>query len=129
MACGGTRDGTVVAPTVLEQVDESMRVACDEVFGPVLALFRYRDVDATLDAIDDGRFGLQAGLFTNDLELVERAFERLEIGGLMVNDVSTFRIDHMPYGGVKESGFGREGVRYAMEEMTERKLLMIHRAS
>lgn len=129
VACGGTRDGTVVAPTVLEQVDESMRVACDEVFGPVLALFRYRDVDATLDAIDDGRFGLQAGLFTNDLELVERAFERLEIGGLMVNDVSTFRIDHMPYGGVKESGFGREGVRYAMEEMTERKLLMIHRAS
>jgi acyl-CoA reductase-like NAD-dependent aldehyde dehydrogenase len=125
LVCGGTREGTLVAPTVLENVREEMRVACNEVFGPVVALFRYSDVDAALDAVDAGEFGLQAGLFTNDLALVQRAFARLEVGGLIVNDVSTFRIDHMPYGGVKASGFGREGVRYAIEEMTERKLLMI----
>jgi glyceraldehyde-3-phosphate dehydrogenase (NADP+) len=125
LAHGGERRGTLVSPTVLEDVREEMQVACSEVFGPVVALFRYRDVDATLEAIDGGDFGLQAGLFTNDLALVQRAFARLEVGGLIVNDVSTFRIDHMPYGGVKASGFGREGVRYAMEEMTERKLLMV----
>jgi acyl-CoA reductase-like NAD-dependent aldehyde dehydrogenase len=77
-------------------------------------------------AVDSGEFGLQAGLFTNDWNLIQTAFDRIEVGGLMVNDVSTFRVDHMPYGGVKQSGMGREGLRYAIEEMTEMKLLMFH---
>lgn len=123
---GGTVDGTLVAPTVLSDVDDAQRVACEEIFGPVLSLFRYRDAEAALARIDDSDFGLQAGLFTHDHDLIERAFERLAVGGVVVGDVSTFRVDHMPYGGVKSSGLGREGIRSAIEDMTERKLL-VHR--
>ena len=100
-----------------------MKVSCEEVFAPVVGVYSFSD---TLDAIDRAgasEFGLQAGIFTNDMRIVDAAFDRLEVGGLMVNDVSTFRVDHMPYGGVKRSGFGREGLRYAIEEMTELKLL------
>jgi acyl-CoA reductase-like NAD-dependent aldehyde dehydrogenase len=104
-----------------------MKVACMEIFGPVVSLFRYSDPMAAIRAVDDSSFGLQAGLFTNDMQLVNTAFDELEVGGLMVNDTSTFRIDHMPYGGVKRSGFGREGLRYAIEEMTEMKLLTFNR--
>ena len=120
---GGERDGTVYAPTVLANVREEMRVACQEVFAPVISLFRFEDVADAIRAAGTSDFGLQAGLFTNDLRVVDAAFDALEIGGLMVNDVPTFRVDHMPYGGVKQSGFGREGVRYAVEEMTELKLV------
>jgi acyl-CoA reductase-like NAD-dependent aldehyde dehydrogenase len=100
-----------------------MRVSCQEVFAPLVGLYRYTDVSQAIAAVDDSDFGLQAGLFTRDLGIVRRAFDDIEVGGLMVNDVSTFRIDHMPYGGVKQSGFGREGLRYAIEEMSEMKLL------
>jgi acyl-CoA reductase-like NAD-dependent aldehyde dehydrogenase len=86
-------------------------------------LSHYEDPLDAIERATASRFGLQAGLFTNDLRLVDAAFERLETGGLMINDVSTFRVDHMPYGGVKDSGAGREGIRYAIEEMTELKLL------
>ncbi len=120
---GGGRQGTVWQPTVLADVREDMRVACQEVFAPVLGLFRFDDVDEAIDAAGASDFGLQAGLFTNDLRVVDAAFDRLEVGGLVVNDVPTFRVDHMPYGGVKQSGFGREGLRYAIEEMTEMKLV------
>ena len=120
---GGERDGSLVQPTVLTDVTESMRVSCDEVFAPVVALTPFDDVDEAIDAASRSEFGLQAGIFTNDLRVVERAFDRIDVGGLMVNDVPTFRIDHMPYGGVRSSGTGREGLRYAIEEMTELKLL------
>jgi aldehyde dehydrogenase (NAD+) len=121
---GGTVDGTVVRPTVLADVDESAKVVCEEIFGPVLSLLRYRDAEDALARLDDSDFGLQAGLFTSDYDLIERAFERVEVGGLVVGDVSTFRVDHQPYGGVKASGFGREGIRSAIEDMTERKVLL-----
>ena len=84
---------------------------------------KFSDIDAAIDAAARTEFGLQGGLFTNDTRVIERAFDRIDVGGLMVNDVSTFRIDHMPYGGVRSSGLGREGLRYAIEEMTELKLI------
>jgi acyl-CoA reductase-like NAD-dependent aldehyde dehydrogenase len=120
---GGSRDGNVWQPTVLTNVREEMRVACEEVFAPVVSLFRFDRVEDAIDAAGTSSFGLQAGLFTNDLRVVDAAFDAIDVGGLMVNDVPTFRVDHMPYGGVKQSGFGREGVRYAVEEMTELKLV------
>jgi glyceraldehyde-3-phosphate dehydrogenase (NADP+) len=123
---GGERDGNLWQPTVLASVEEDMRVSCQEVFGPFVSLYRYDDVIDAIHAVDTSEFGLQAGLFTSDWNLVQKAFEEIEVGGLMVNDVSTFRVDHMPYGGVKSSGAGREGLRYAIEEMTEMKLLMYH---
>ena len=100
-----------------------MRVTCEELFGPVIGVHPYTDAQEAIDRAGSSDYGLQAGLFTNDLRLIEEAFDRIEVGGLMVNDVSTFRIDHMPYGGIKQSGFGREGVRYAIEENTEMRLL------
>jgi acyl-CoA reductase-like NAD-dependent aldehyde dehydrogenase len=103
-----------------------MRISCQEVFAPLIVLYRYDDVDEAIERAGESAFGLQAGLFTRDLGVVEQAFERLETGGLMVNDVSTFRVDHMPYGGNKESGLGREGLRYAMEEMTNIKMVCIN---
>jgi glyceraldehyde-3-phosphate dehydrogenase (NADP+) len=120
---GGRRDGTLWQPTVLTDVREDMKVCCDEVFAPVVSLTPFDDVSDAIGAADRGEFGLQAGIFTNDMRVIEEAFDRIHVGGLMVNDVSTFRIDHMPYGGVKSSGFGREGIRYAIEEMSELKLL------
>jgi acyl-CoA reductase-like NAD-dependent aldehyde dehydrogenase len=120
---GGSRDGNLWQPTVLAEVEPTMNVSCREVFAPLVVLYRYDDVNEAIAAVDDSDFGLQAGLFTRDLEVVKRAFDEIEVGGLMVNDVSTFRVDHMPYGGVKYSGFGREGLRYAIEEMSELKLL------
>ena len=123
---GGEHDGTLWQPTVLASLEESMSISCKEAFGPFVGLYPYQDVMAAIDAVDTSDFGLQAGIFTNDVNLIEAAFDRIEVGGLMVNDVSTFRVDHMPYGGVKNSGFGREGLRYAIEEMTEMKLMMTH---
>ena len=120
---GGSRQGNLWQPTVLAELQPSMRVSCQEVFAPLVGLYPYTEVSQAIAAVDDGDFGLQAGLFTRDLGIVRQAFSDIEVGGLMVNDVSTFRIDHMPYGGVKQSGFGREGLRYAIEEMSEMKLL------
>jgi glyceraldehyde-3-phosphate dehydrogenase (NADP+) len=123
---GGRRDGNLWEPTVLASIREDMRVSCQEIFGPLVGLYPYADAMDAIHAVDSGDFGLQAGLFTNDWNLIQTAFDQIEVGGLMVNDVSTFRVDHMPYGGVKQSGMGREGLRYAIEEMTEMKLLMYH---
>lgn len=124
---GGEGEGNLLQPTVLASVQEDMRVSCEEVFGPVVNLYRYTDVMQAIHAVDNGDFGLQAGLFTNDWNIVQAAFDEIEVGGLIVNDVSAFRVDHMPYGGVKQSGTGREGLRYAIEEMTEMKLLAFNR--
>lgn len=120
---GGERRGNLWQPTVLAEVDSGMKVSCQEAFAPLVVLYRYTDVRDAIRQVDQSDFGLQAGLFTSDLNLVKRAFDDIEVGGLIVNDVPTFRIDHMPYGGVKHSGFGREGLRYAIEEMSELKLL------
>ena len=120
---GGTHEGALWRPTVLADVDEKMRVSCEEVFAPLVAVTPFDDVDEAIGAASQTQFGLQAGIFTNDMRVVEEAFDRIDVGGLMVNDVSTYRIDHMPYGGVRSSGSGREGLRYAIEEMTEMKLL------
>jgi acyl-CoA reductase-like NAD-dependent aldehyde dehydrogenase len=120
---GGERDGSLFQPTVIAHADETMKVSCEEVFAPLVSLQEFSDPLDALDRANATEFGLQAGLFTNDLRIIDAAVERLDVGGLMVNDVSTFRVDHMPYGGVKRSGFGREGLRYAIEEMTELKLI------
>jgi acyl-CoA reductase-like NAD-dependent aldehyde dehydrogenase len=126
---GGEREGNVWRPTVLADAPEDVRISCEEVFAPFVGLTRFADVQDAIDAAGRSEFGLQAGIFTNDMRVVDDAFDRIDVGGLMVNDVSTFRIDHMPYGGVKSSGFGREGLRYAIEEMTELKLLTTNRRS
>lgn len=125
---GGTRlSDRLFAPTVLTNAPRQARVCADEVFGPLVVVERVATFDAALAAVNDSAFGLQAGVFTANLDHGLRAFERLEVGGVLLNDVPTFRIDHMPYGGVKDSGLGREGPRYTMEEMTELRLLIIRR--
>ena len=123
--CGGTRDGTVLAPTLLVDVPDALRVCSEEAFAPIVVLSAYDDVDDAIARANDSPFGLQAGLFTNDIRVINRAFERLEVGALIVNDVNTFRVDQMPYGGAKRSGHGREGMRWAIREMTEERLLVI----
>ena len=122
---GGQRDGAYYPPTVLAGVPDSARVCRDEAFAPVAVLSPVRDFGEALDRVNDSDFGLQAGVFTADLWNSWRAFQRLEVGGVIVNDSPTYRVDHMPYGGVKDSGLGREGVRYAMEDMTELRLLVV----
>jgi len=126
--CGGTRrSGQVFPPTVLTGVPRHAKVCAGEAFAPVVVVERVRTVDEALDAVNDSAFGLQAGLFTPHLAHALAAFDRLEVGGLLINDVPTYRIDHMPYGGVKDSGLGREGPRYAIEDMTELRLLVVRR--
>lgn len=125
---GGRRDGQLIEPTVLAQVRPEMKVQGLEVFAPVVTVTPYRDFEDAVRVVDQSEYGLQAGLFTRDLKAVFHAYEEIEVGGLMVNEVPTFRIDHMPYGGVKASGQGREGLRYAIQEMTEPKLLMLNLA-
>ncbi len=120
---GGTREGCVWQPTMLVEAPEDLRVVCEEAFAPLVVVFRFDEIGDAIERAGAGDFGLQAGVFTNDLAVVEAAFDRIETGGLIVNDVPTFRVDHMPYGGVRQSGFGREGIRYAIEEMTEMKLV------
>jgi glyceraldehyde-3-phosphate dehydrogenase (NADP+) len=121
--CGGRRDGRFYLPTVLENVAPSMKVHGCEVFGPVVNLYPYRDFEEALRQVNDSPFGLQAGVFTRDAGRIFRAFEALEVGGVIIDDAPTFRVDHMPYGGEKASGLGREGVKYAIEEMTQLRLL------
>jgi len=124
--CGGSRKGSIVEPTVLTGTKLDMKVNCQEIFGPVVTVEPYGEFDEALRQINSSAYGLQAGIFTRDAKLMFRAFEELEVGGLLAGDVPTFRIDHMPYGGVKDSGIGREGLRYAIEEMTEPKLMVMN---
>jgi aldehyde dehydrogenase (NAD+) len=123
--CGGKRERNLYWPTVVRGVKAGTKLACEEVFGPVVAVESYRDFDEVLQRVNGTRYGLQAGIFSRDLHKVRRAFEMLDMGGVVVNDVPTVRIDNMPYGGIKDSGFGREGVKYAIEHMTNRKLLLV----
>src|SRR6266478_4551084 len=126
LLCGGKRHGSVVEPTVLTGTRPDMKVNCQEIFAPVVTLEPYDDFSLALRRINESPYGLQAGLFTRDANRIFQAYEELEVGGLIAGDVPSFRIDHMPYGGVKDSGLGREGLRYAIEEMTEPKLLVMN---
>jgi len=125
LLCGGSRRGALFEATLLEDVPRTESLCADEAFGPVAVLSRFKDFDAALDAVNDSVYGLQAGIFTRDLYKAMRAWDRLEVGGVMIGEVPSWRVDHMPYGGVKESGLGREGIRFAMEEMTEIRLLVV----
>jgi acyl-CoA reductase-like NAD-dependent aldehyde dehydrogenase len=126
LLCGGQRRGTALEPTVLTGTRPEMKVNCLEIFAPVVTIEPYDDSYEAVKQINRSPYGLQAGIFTRDVKLLFHAYEELEVGGLMAGDVPTFRIDHMPYGGIKDSGLGREGVRYAIEEMTEPKLLVMN---
>ena len=124
--CGGKRQGSILEPAILTHTRPEMKVNCMEVFAPVKTIEPYRSFDEALRQVNDSPYGLQAGLFSRDVSLIFRAFEEIQVGGLMANDVPTFRADQMPYGGTKDSGTGREGLRYSIEEMTERKLLVLN---
>jgi acyl-CoA reductase-like NAD-dependent aldehyde dehydrogenase len=126
LLCGGSRKGSLLEPTLLTNTSSQMLVNCREVFAPIMTVEPYDDFRDALQQVNGSPFGLQAGLMTHDAQLIFTAYNELEVGGLVVGDVPTFRIDHMPYGGVKESGLGREGLRYAIEEMTEPKLLVMN---
>jgi acyl-CoA reductase-like NAD-dependent aldehyde dehydrogenase len=122
---GGTAYGTYFAPTVLTDVPVTAQVCSNEAFAPLVVAFPFTDFDQAVAAVNDSFFGLQTGVFTNDLRNAWRAFEELEVGGVIVNDIPTYRVDHMPYGGVKDSGLGREGLRYAIEDMTELRIMVL----
>jgi len=124
--CGNTRDGKMLDATVVTNTNTEMRVVSEEIFAPVAVVEKFSDFEQAVSMANHSKFGLQAGVFTNDLRNTNFAAENLETGGVIVNDVPTFRVDNMPYGGVKDSGFGREGVRYAMEEMSEIRLIVIN---
>ena len=127
LLCGGRRQGALLPATLLEAVPHDEKLCAAEAFGPVAVLEPFRDFDAVLRRVNDSAFGLQAGVFTRDIHKAHRAWDELEVGGVVINDVPSFRVDHMPYGGVKDSGLGREGVRFAMEEMTEIRMLVLRR--
>src|SRR5213082_207475 len=124
--CGGQRKGSVLEPTVLTGTRPEMKVNCQEIFAPVVTVEAYDHFDHAVRQVNSSPYGLQAGIFTRDAKLLFNAYEELEVGGLIAGDVPSFRIDHMPYGGIKDSGLGREGLRYAIEEMTEPKLLVMN---
>ena len=127
LLCGGGRDGAMLEPSLLEKVGKETKLNREEAFGPVATLQPFTDFEAALDEVNDSRFGLQAGIFTRDLNKALMAWDRLEVGGVVIGDVPSYRVDNMPYGGVKDSGLGREGVRFAMEDMTEIRNLVIRR--
>ena len=122
---GGTRSGAAYTPTVLTDVPRDAKVSREEIFGPVVVVETVDSIDEAFDRVNDSRFGLQAGVFTHDLQLAFRAAHELEVGGVVIGDVPSFRADQMPYGGLKDSGTGREGVRAAMEDLTEERVLVL----
>jgi acyl-CoA reductase-like NAD-dependent aldehyde dehydrogenase len=126
LLCGGKRNGSLLQPTVLTGTRSDMKVNCQEIFAPVVTVEPYDTFDEALKVMNNSPYGLQAGVFTRDAKLMFQAFEELEVGAVIAGDVPSFRIDHMPYGGVKDSGLGREGLRYAIEEMTEPKLMVMN---
>ncbi|NKB23643.1 MAG: aldehyde dehydrogenase family protein [Kiritimatiellae bacterium] len=123
--CGGTRNGAMLEATLLENVSRDQDLVCQEAFGPVAVLSSFSDFDNALEQVNHSRFGLQAGIFTRDVYKAEKAWHELEVGGVVIGDIPSWRVDHMPYGGVKDSGLGREGIRFAMEDMTEIRLFVL----
>ncbi len=128
LLCGGKRDGSTYHATLLENAPRDSNVCQEEVFGPVAVLERFDDFDEVIKQVNDSRYGLQAGVFTRDIERVLKAWDEIEVGGVIINDVPSFRVDNMPYGGVKDSGLGREGLKFAIADMTEIRLLVIRRS-
>lgn len=128
LLCGGYRQGVMFPATVMEEVPPDLPLAAEEAFGPVAILSKFADFEQALDEVNASPFGLQAGVFTRDLYKAQRAWDRLEVGGVIIGDIPSWRVENMPYGGVKASGFGREGLRFAMEEMTELRLLVVRDA-
>ncbi|MDQ0271982.1 aldehyde dehydrogenase family protein [Cytobacillus purgationiresistens] len=126
LALGGKSTDGVLHPTILLNVGLTERISCEEAFAPVVHINAFNDFNTALEWVNDSKYGLQAGVFTNDLQKGFKAAKDLHVGGVMINDFPTFRVDHMPYGGVKQSGTGREGIKYAIEEMTEMKLVSFH---
>jgi len=125
LLCGGTRDGRMIAPTLLENVPKSEPAYAEEFFGPMALLAPFSDFDQAIAEVNDSRFGLQTGVFTRDIYKAQKAWDRLDVGGVVIGDVPSWRVDHMPYGGVKDSGIGREGIRYAVEDMSEIRLMVL----
>lgn len=126
LVCGGKREGAFLYPTVLADVGPSQDLSCQELFAPVILLHSFDDVDEALHIANSSEYGLQAGIFTDSLETIQKAFRRMDVGALLVNDIPTFRVDEMPYGGVKGSGIGREGPASAIREMTVEKMLIVN---
>jgi glyceraldehyde-3-phosphate dehydrogenase (NADP+) len=124
LLCGGNRKGGFFEATILTGTDATMKVFAEEVFGPIVVVEKVNSRDEGIRQLNNTRFGLQAGIFTNDFQFIQKAFREIEVGGVIVNDVPTFRVDHMPYGGVKDSGLGREGVKYAMMDFIEPRILV-----
>lgn len=122
--CGGKRNGNLVEPTVITATNASMKVCAEEIFGPVVIIEKYKTIEEAIQLVNNSNFGLQAGLFTTNATEISTAFKNIEVGGLIINDVPTFRVDHMPYGGIKDSGQGREGVKYAIMDMLEARILV-----
>jgi len=122
---GGKRQGNLIEPTLLTNTQATMNVVCEEIFGPVVILERYTQFSEAIAAINNTRYGLQAGIFTDSHQEIQDAFHQLKVGAVIVNDVPTYRADHMPYGGIKDSGFGREGIKYSIQELTESRLLVV----
>ncbi len=122
--CGGIKEGGFYLPTIITGAKNEMKVYSEEIFGPVITLDSFSTIEEAVDKVNDSKFGLQAGVFTNSVSEMDYAFNNLNVGGVILNDMPTFRADHMPYGGVKDSGLGREGVRYAMMEMMEARILV-----
>jgi acyl-CoA reductase-like NAD-dependent aldehyde dehydrogenase len=125
LLAGGELIDNLVTPTLIENVPNAAKLSCQEVFGPVLTIAAYDTLDEAIETVNSSEYVIHCGIFTTDLRVAERAFREIEVGGVIVNDYPTLRFDNMPYGGVKRSGFGREGVRYAMEEMTELKAMLV----
>jgi acyl-CoA reductase-like NAD-dependent aldehyde dehydrogenase len=123
--CGGKREKAMLEPTIISNAKREININAKEVFAPLLTLNEFDDFKKAVEEVDDSDFGLQAGVFTNNIQNVFYAYENIEVGGVVINDVSTYRMDSMPYGGAKQSGIGKEGIKYAIEEMTERKILVI----
>jgi acyl-CoA reductase-like NAD-dependent aldehyde dehydrogenase len=122
---GGQQDGSMLEATVLENVPDHAQLNTEEAFGPAAILSVFSHFDDALKEVNKSKFGLQAGIFTRDLYKMNKAWDELEVGGVVIGDVPSWRVDNMPYGGVKDSGVGREGIRFAMEDMTEIRLLVI----
>jgi acyl-CoA reductase-like NAD-dependent aldehyde dehydrogenase len=123
--CGGNRKGTMFEATLVEAVGKGEKLRDEEAFGPIAILSAFEDFDSALEQVNDSRYGLQAGIFTRDIYRAHRAWDVLEVGAVLIGEVPSFRVDHMPYGGVKDSGLGREGVRWAMEDMTEPRMFVL----
>lgn len=126
VATGGESEGNILQPTVLLNVKPEQKVSCQEVFAPIVSIMKFTSIQEAFNQVNDSKYGLQAGIYTDNIHVALQATQKLHVGGVIINDIPTFRLDHLPYGGVKESGMGREGLKYAIEEMTEMKLVVIN---